>query len=289
MHKKNIANNEREVNMKKLYKIIIYPLITICLFACTNKDNNISSPIKSEYTGKYHTILDYDEYLKYHGFFINSDKLLDSNNNYEAHEYSLGGDTYQIIALNNIEYAFDSYSSNNMYNGSLYCDDKSSCAINLNDYFYIYDNILFSLNTPEVIIENLKTNPIKDSSNIDYYKDGKIFTIDEFIETCNLDTKEIVILENNDIGIDTFLNVQITFEDDSQIVLYQIDEDYVNKERNDISDQIVHLYNTSCFLNDYCIKEGIGEGNYIVCQNLILKVIKDNGRDFESFFRNMNY
>ena len=43
--------------------------------------------------------------------------------------------TYQVIALNNIEYSFDAYSSNNMYDGSSYCDKKSSCVINLNPVF----------------------------------------------------------------------------------------------------------------------------------------------------------
>ena len=115
--------------------------------------------------------------------------------------------TYQVIALNNIEYSFDAYSSNNMYDGSSYCDKKSSCVINLNDYFYIYDNILLSLNTPKEIIENLKTNVIKDSSNINYYKDGNIFTINEFIDACNLEVNEITKLENNNTGIDVFRTI----------------------------------------------------------------------------------
>ena len=84
---------------------------------------------------------------------------MNTSDKYETYEYSLGSDTYQIIALNNIEYSFDAYSSNNMHDGSSYCDKKSSCVINLNDYFYIYDNILLSLNTPKEIIENLKQTP----------------------------------------------------------------------------------------------------------------------------------
>ena len=132
---------------------------------------------------------------------------MNTSDKYETYEYSLGSDTYQIIALNNIEYSFDAYSSNNMYDGSSYCDKKSSCVINLNDYFYIYDNILLSLNTPKEIIENLKTNAIKYSSNINYYKDGNIFTINEFIDACNLEVNEITKLENNDTGIDTFRTI----------------------------------------------------------------------------------
>lgn len=273
---------------KKSTKLISFLIIILCLCGCVTNTND-TSPVKAEYNGTYHTVLDYEIYFKYHGYFINSGKVLDISNYYEAYEYSLGSDAYQIIALNNIQYSFDAYSSNNMYDGSSYCDKQSSCAINLNDYFYIYDNILLSLNTPKEIIENIKTNAIKDSSNINYYKDGSIFTIDEFIEACNLEVKEITELENNDAGIDTFRNVDIIFEDGSEIVLCQIDEDYVNIERNDTSDQIVNLYNTSCFLNGYCIYDGISKDGYIICQNLMLKVINDNGRDFESFFRNMNY
>lgn len=268
-------------------KIINLSIIILCLYGCATAKE--STPIKANYNGTYHTSLDYEIYLKYHGYFISEGKLLEENNYYEAYDYCLGGDAYQIIVLNDIEYELDAYDSNRMYNGSSYCENNTSCSINLNDYFYIYDNLLLSLNTPSKIIDSLKANPIKDSTNLDYYKDGNVFTIDEFMDVCSLNTKEIIELENNKIGIDAYRNVEITFEDNSKVLLSQIEEDYINTSRNNISDQIANLYDTSCFLNGYCIKDGNGDDGYIVCQNLMLKVINDNGNDFESLFRNMNY
>ena len=177
--------------------------------------------------------------------------------------------------MNNIKYSLKAYPVNLLFK------DKEG-SINLYDKYYVFDNLLLSKNTDNKIIESLKKSPIK-KMELDYYKDGKIFTIDEFLEYLSLDVESA-----EEFSDDTILNaykcVKIIFKDGSNILLKQIDEDYLDVVRNNIDDKLVMLHDTGCVGDSYCINDD----DYIWIQNLMLKVVKDNS-GIEDKFRSMNY
>lgn len=125
-----------------------------------------------------------------------------------------------------------------------------------------------------------KTKIKKDE--LDYFKDGNIFTIDEFLDYLSLD-----ILNINEFVDETILNaykcVEVTFKDGSNIFLKQLDRDYLGVERNNIDDKLVMLHDTGCIGSYY-----INDDDYIWIQNLMLKVVEDKG-GIEAKFRSMNY
>lgn len=95
------------------------------------------------------------------------------------------------------------------------------------------------------------------------------------------------IVDIKEFDDDSILNaykcVEVTFNDGSNILLKQIDKDYLGVERNNIDDKLVMLHDTGC-IGSYCINDD----DYIWIQNLMLKVVKDNG-GIENKFRSMNY
>ena len=244
-------------------KIIFLVLLTICLVSCSNKT------VLEEYTGEYFDYSDYYTYLAYHGFVVDSMK---SKNNF--YTYTIGDNEYELIVLNNIKYSLKAYPLNLLFK------DKEG-SINLYDKYYVFDNLLLSKNTDKRIVECLKKSPIK-KMELDYYKDGKIFTIDEFLEYLSLDVESV-----EEFSDDTILNaykcVEVTFKDGSNILLKQIDKDYLDVVRNNIDDKLVMMHDTGC-VGSYCINDD----DYIWIQNLMLKVVKDNG-GIEEKFRSMNY
>lgn len=248
--------------MKKYILLII--TLTICLVSCSNKT------VLEEYTGEYFDYNDFNTYLAYHGFVVDS-----MNNNENLYTYTMGDNEYELIILNNIKYSLKAYPANLLF------EDKEG-SINLYDKYYVFDNLLLSKNTDNKIIESLNKSPIK-KMELDYYKDGKIFTIDEFLEYLSLDVESA-----EEFSDDTILNaykcVKITFKDGSNILLKQIDDDYLDVERNNIDDKLVMLHDTGCVGNSYCINDD----DYIWIQNLMLKVVKDNS-GIEDKFRLMNY
>lgn len=248
--------------MKK-YLILIITL-AICLVSCSNKT------VLEEYTGEYFDYSEYNTYLHYHGFVVDSMKSKDN-----FYTYTIGDNEYELIILNNIKYSLKAYPANLLFK------DKEG-SINLYDKYYVFDNLLLSKNTDNRIIECLNKTPIK-KMELDYYKDGKIFTIDEFLEYLSLDVESV-----EEFSDDTILNAykcaKITLKDGSNILLKQIDEDYLNVERNNIDDKLVMLHDTGCVSDLYCINDD----DYIWIQNLMLKVVKDNG-GIENKFRSMNY
>lgn len=247
--------------MKKYILLII--TLTICLVSCSNKT------VLEEYTGEYFDYSDYNTYLAYHGFVIDSMKSKDN-----FYTYTIGDNEYGLIVLNNIKYSLKAYPLNLLFK------DKEG-SINLYDKYYVFDNLLLSKNTDKRIVECLKKSPIK-KMELDYYNDGKIFTIDEFLEYLSLDVESV-----EEFSDDTILNaykcVEVTFKDGSNILLKQIDEDYLDVVRNNIDDKLVMLHDTGC-VGSYCINDD----DYIWIQNLMLKVVKDNG-GIEAKFRSMNY
>lgn len=248
--------------MKK-YLILIITL-TICLVSCSNKT------VLEEYTGEYFDYSDYYTYLHYHGFVVDSMKSKDN-----FYTYTIGDNEYELIVLNNIKYSLKAYPLNLLFK------DKEG-SINLYDKYYVFDNLLLSKNTDKRIVECLKKSPIK-KMELDYYKDGKIFTIDEFLEYLSLEVKSI-----EEFSDDTILNaykcVEVTFKDGSNILLKQIDKDYLDVVRNNVDDKLVMLHDTGCVSDLYCINDD----DYIWIQNLMVKIVKDNG-GIEAKFRSMNY
>ena len=248
--------------MKK-YLILIITL-TICLVSCSNKT------VLEEYTGEYFDYSDYYTYLHYHGFVVDSMKSKDN-----FYTYTIGDNEYELIVLNNIKYSLKAYPLNLLFK------DKEG-SINLYDKYYVFDNLLLSKNTDKRIVECLKKSPIK-KMELDYYKDGKIFTIDEFLEYLSLEVKSI-----EEFSDDTILNaykcVEVTFKDGSNILLKQIDKDYLDVVRNNVDDKLVMLHDTGCVSDLYCINDD----DYIWIQNLMVKIVKDNG-GIEEKFRSMNY
>lgn len=247
--------------MKKYILLII--TLTICLVSCSNKT------VLEEYTGEYFDYNDYNTYLAYHGFVVDS-----MNNNENLYTYTMGDNEYELIILNNIKYSLKAYPANLLF------EDKEG-SINLYDKYYVFDNLLLSKNTDNRIIECLNKSPIK-KMELDYYKDGNMFTIDEFLEYLSLDVESV-----EEFSDDTILNAykcaKITFKDGSNILLKQIDEDYLDVVRNNIDDKLVMLHDTGC-VGSYCINDD----DYIWIQNLMLKVVEDNG-GIEDKFRSMNY
>lgn len=248
--------------MKKYILLII--TLTICLVSCSNKT------VLEEYTGEYFDYNDYNTYLVYHGFVVDS-----MNNNENLYTYTIGDNEYELIILNNIKYSLKAYPVNLLFK------DKEG-SINLYDKYYVFDNLLLSKNTDNKIIESLNKSPIK-KMELDYYKDGKIFTIDEFLEYLSLDVESVEEF-NDDTILNAYKCVKITFKDGSNILLKQIDENYLDVERNNIDDKLVMLHDTGCVGNSYCINDD----DYIWIQNLMLKVVKDNS-GIEEKFRLMNY
>ena len=248
--------------MKKYILLII--TLTICLVSCSNKT------VLEEYTGEYFDYNDFNTYLAYHGFVVDS-----MNNNENLYTYTIGDNEYELIILNNIKYSLKAYPANLLF------EDKEG-SINLYDKYYVFDNLLLSKNTDNKIIESLNKSPIK-KMELDYYKDGKIFTIDEFLEYLSLDVESA-----EEFSDDTILNaykcVKIIFKDGSNILLKQIDEDYLGVVRNNIDDKLVMLHDTGCVGDSYCINDD----DYIWIQNLMLKVVKDNS-GIEDKFRSMSY
>lgn len=247
--------------MKKYILLII--TLTICLVSCSNKT------VLEEYTGEYFDYNDFNTFLAYHGFVVDS-----MNNNENLYTYTIGDNEYELIILNNIKYSLKAYPANLLFK------DKEG-SINLYDKYYVFDNLLLSKNTDNKIIESLKKSPIK-KMELDYYKDGKIFTIDEFLEYLSLDVESVEEF-NDDTILNAYKCVKITFKDGSNILLKQIDKDYLVVERNNIDDKLVMLHDTGC-IGSYCINDD----DYIWIQNLMLKVVKDNG-GIENKFRSMNY
>lgn len=245
-------------------KIIFLALLLICLVSCSNKT------VLEEYTGEYFDYNDFNTYLAYHGFVIDSMKSKDN-----FYTYTIGDNEYELIVLNNIKYSLKAYPLNLLFK------DKDG-SINLYDKYYVFDNLLLSKNTDNRIIECLNKSPIK-KTELDYYKDGNIFTIDEFLKYLSLDVKNIDKFSDETI-LNAYQCVEITFEDGSNILLKQIDEDYLNVERNNIDDKLVMLHDTGCVSDLYCINDD----DYIWIQNLMVKIVKDNG-GIEAKFRSMNY
>ena len=245
-------------------KIIFLVLLVFCLVSCSDKT------VLEEYTGEYFDYNDYNTYLAYHGFVVDS-----MNNNENLYTYTMGDNEYELIILNNIKYSLKAYPANLLF------EDKEG-SINLYDKYYVFDNLLLSKNTYNKIIESLNKSPIK-KMELDYYKDGKIFTIDEFLEYLSLDVESA-----EEFSDDTILNaykcVKIIFKDGSNILLKQIDEDYLGVVRNNIDDKLVMLHDTGCVGDSYCINDD----DYIWIQNLMLKVVKDNS-GIEDKFRSMSY
>lgn len=248
--------------MKKYILLII--TLTICLVSCSNKT------VLEEYTGEYFDYNDFNTYLAYHGFVVDS-----MNNKENLYTYTIGDNEYELIILNNIKYSLKSYPVNLLF------EDKEG-SINLYDKYYVFDNLLLSKNTDNKIIEYLKKSPIK-KMELDYFKDGKIFTIDEFLEYLSLDVESVEEF-NDDTILNAYKCVKITFKDGSDILLKQIDEDYLGVVRNNIDDKLVMLHDTGCVGDSYCINDD----DYIWIQNLMLKVVKDNS-GIEEKFRSMNY
>lgn len=247
--------------MKK-YLILIITL-AICLVSCSNKT------VLEEYTGEYFDYSDYNTYLAYHGFVIDSMKSKDN-----FYTYTIGDNEYELIVLNNIKYSLKAYPLNLLFK------DKDR-SINLYDKYYVFDNLLLSKNTDKRIIECLKSSKIK-KDELDYFKDGNIFTIDDFLDYLSLDVESVEEFSDDPI-LNAYKCVEVTFNDGSNILLKQIDKDYLGVERNNIDDKLVMLHDTGC-IGSYCINDD----DYIWIQNLMLKVVKDNG-GIENKFRSMNY
>lgn len=247
--------------MKKYIILII--TLTICLVSCSNKT------VLEEYTGEYFDYSDYNTYLAYHGFVIDS-----MNNEDDIYTYTIGDNEYELIVLNNIKYSLKAYPLN-----LLFKDEEGS--INLYDKYYVFDNLLLSKNTDKRIIECLKSSKIK-KDELDYFKDGNIFTIDDFLDYLSLDVESVEEFSDDPI-LNAYKCVEVTFNDGSNILLKQIDKDYLVVERNNIDDKLVMLHDTGC-IGSYCINDD----DYIWIQNLMLKVVKDNG-GIENKFRSMNY
>ena len=244
-------------------KIIFLVLLTICLVSCSNKT------VLEEYTGEYFDYSDYNTYLAYHGFVIDS-----MNNEDDIYTYTIGDNEYELIVLNNIKYSLKAYPLN-----LLFKDEEGS--INLYDKYYVFDNLLLSKNTDKRIVECLKSSKIK-KDKLDYFKDGNIFTIDEFLDYLSLDIVDIKEFDDDSI-LNAYKCVEVTFKDGSNILLKQIDEDYLDVVRNNIDDKLVMMNDTGC-VGSYCINDD----DYIWIQNLMLKVFEDNG-GIEDKFRSMNY
>ena len=247
--------------MKKYIILII--TLTICLVSCSNKT------VLEEYTGEYFDYSDYNTYLAYHGFVIDS-----MNNEDDIYTYTIGDNEYELIVLNNIKYSLKAYPLN-----LLFKDEEGS--INLYDKYYVFDNLLLSKNTDKRIVECLKNSKIK-KDKLDYFKDGNIFTIDEFLDYLSLDIVDIKEFADDSI-LNAYKCVEVTFKDGSNILLKQIDEDYLDVVRNNIDDKLVMMNDTGC-VGSYCINDD----DYIWIQNLMLKVFEDNG-GIEDKFRSMNY
>ena len=247
--------------MKKYIILII--TLTICLVSCSNKT------VLEEYTGEYFDYSDYNTYLAYHGFVIDS-----MNNEDDIYTYTIGDNEYELIVLNNIKYSLKAYPLN-----LLFKDEEGS--INLYDKYYVFDNLLLSKNTDRRIVECLKNSKIK-KDKLDYFKDGNIFTIDEFLDYLSLDIVDIKEFADDSI-LNAYKCVEVTFKDGSNILLKQIDEDYLDVVRNNIDDKLVMMNDTGC-VGSYCINDD----DYIWIQNLMLKVFEDNG-GIEDKFRSMNY
>ena len=100
-------------------------------------------------------------------------------------------------------------------------------------------------------------------------------------------TQAVKYSDIKEFADDSILNaykcVEVTFKDGSNILLKQIDEDYLDVVRNNIDDKLVMLHDTGC-VGSYCINDD----DYIWIQNLMLKVVEDNG-GIEDKFRSMNY
>lgn len=244
-------------------KILFLVLLTICLVSCSDKT------VLEEYTGEYFDYNDFNTYLAYHGFVVDS-----MNNKENLYTYTIGDNEYELIILNNIKYSLKSYPVNLLF------EDKEG-SINLYDKYYVFDNLLLSKNTDNKIIEYLKKSPIK-KMELDYFKDGKIFTIDEFLEYLSLDVESVEEF-NDDTILNAYKCVKITFKDGSNIFLKQLDRDYLGVERNNIDDKLVMLHDTGCIGSYY-----INDDDYIWIQNLMLKVVEDKG-GIETKFRSMNY
>lgn len=88
--------------------------------------------------------------------------------------YTIGDNEYEMIILNNIKYSLKAYPINLLFK------DKDG-SINLYNKYYVFDNLLLSKNTDKRIVECLKSSKIK-KDELDYFKDGTIFTIDEFLD-----------------------------------------------------------------------------------------------------------
>ena len=247
--------------MKKYIILII--TLTICLVSCSNKT------VLEEYTGEYFDYSDYNTYLAYHGFVIDS-----MNNEDDIYTYTIGDNEYELIVLNNIKYSLKAYPLNLLFK------DKEG-SINLYDKYYVFDNLLLSKNTDKRIVECLKNSKIK-KDKLDYFKDGNIFTIDEFLDYLSLDIVDIKEFDDDSI-LNAYKCVEVTFKDGSNILLKQIDEDYLDVVRNNIDDKLVMMNDTGC-VGSYCINDD----DYIWIQNLMLKVFEDNG-GIEDKFRSMNY
>lgn len=182
--------------------------------------------------------------------------------------YTIGDNEYEMIILNNIKYSLKAYPINLLFK------DKDG-SINLYDKYYVFDNLLLSKNTDKRIVECLKNSKIK-KDKLDYFRDGNIFMIDEFLDYLSLDIVDIKEFVDDSI-LNAYKCVEVTFKDGSNILLKQIDKDYLGVERNNIDDKLVMLHDTGC-IGSYCIW----------IQNLMLKVVKDNG-GIEAKFRSMNY
>ena len=245
-------------------KIIFLVLLTICLVSCSNKT------VLEEYTGEYFDYSDYYTYLAYHGFVVDSMKSKDN-----FYTYTIGDNEYEMIILNNIKYSLKAYPINLLFK------DKDG-SINLYNKYYVFDNLLLSKNTDKRIVECLKSSKIK-KDELDYFKDGNIFTIDEFLDYLFLDIVDIKEFDDDSI-LNAYKCVEVTFNDGSNILLKQIDEDYLDVVRNNIDDKLVMLHDTGCVGDSYCINDD----DYIWIQNLMLKVVKDNS-GIEEKFRSMNY
>ena len=114
-------------------KIIFLVLLLICLVSCSNKT------VLEEYTGEYFDYNDFNTYLAYHGFVVDS-----MNNNENLYTYTIGDNEYELIVLNNIKYSLKAYPVNLLFK------DKEG-SINLYDKYYVFDNLLLSKNTDKTI------------------------------------------------------------------------------------------------------------------------------------------
>ena len=261
-------------------KLSVFLIILFLLTGCGNS----FKPEEVTYEGTYRNNDDFSYFLYMHCIPVESANKVDCSNSdldaclingSDVYRYSTNGKEFYITFITTIGKSFKTFPVKEGYSKNIVGKDDYFSYTDLTKDYLIYDNYLLDKNAPEEVIHYIEKDGLKESKNI-FNLDG-INTIDDYLASLDVKkikyTAEYCVSEYEDI----YKAIRITYNDDSEMILYQLQD--LNKPMSQ-NCLISRIYNGEDYFKD---------NNILTKQNLAIKLIKDNGMNLLDSFRTMKY